>query len=402
MTYASSDLPPIPQPGPANPEDESHVYKHLTTRRTLFFLTTWGFLITNWLVAWIGPLSLPLLALRDSWMALLVLYLVQRKRVVSLLFLLVVGIVGAISVLDADAAASASVITYIYGYRDLFLIVLLVELLSDNAAPTVDSKEIDFFVKVVVVLAMLEVVLQNILGTTLVNTFFNTGSYYSNKGVDINLTNGILGSRIATPLYSPNLLCTLLATYYFFERDAERKGFGRFFAGVASIFTLSKVFLVALFFYVLKKRWKAALIGAIIALVPIYYLLNFYYQEIDSPLLKYHLASLIGHFSAFEKSVAGDIMTLYPDILGSNSIAANWKATEDVGGIESSILVRLSELKAYYLITICYFIYGFIRIRDERKRKVLAFFILVTLVTATSNHPVCYVPLIYALNLKNK
>lgn len=401
MSYASSDAL---SSNPRDPEGISGcdpVRKVLSTRRVLFFLTTWGFLLTNWMVAWAGPLSLVLLAIRDSWMLLLVVYLTQRKRAISLLFLLIIGLIGAVSALDSEGGGS-SVITYIYGYRDLFLIVLLVELLSEDAAPTVASDEIELFVKTVVWFAMLEVVLQNFLGTSLVNTFFNTGSYYSNKGVDINLSNGILGARIATPLYSPNLLCTLLATYYFFERNSERKGFIRFFAGVASIFTLSKVFLVSLFFYVLNKRWKAALLVALVALIPAYYLLTFYYETIDSPLLKYHLASLIGHFSAFEKSVAGDIMTLYPDVLGSNSIAANWKQTEDVGGIESSILVRLSELKAYYLIVVCYFVYAFRKIRDERKRKLLAFFILVTLVTATSNHPVCYVPLIYALSLRNK
>ncbi|MBA6292583.1 hypothetical protein H4J58_09660 [Colwellia sp. MB3u-70] len=370
----------------------------ISLRRLIFFWTTWGYLLTNFLVAWFSSLSMAFMAVRESWMLLLLVLLVFNRSYLSLAFIGVIALYGAAPF--AEGIQGYEVLGFIYGMRDIFLLVLLIELIHSSSDLKVSKNEIFLFIYFVLGIAIADAVTTNVLGMNVLESIFRTSSYYSNKGVDINLSNGLMGERIGAPLYSPNLLCTLLACCFFFDhRIVKGKLFVKAMALIVIAFTMTKVIVFSLGFYLVRSKWKLPTILGLTALFPLYFLLVSYYSTIPLGLLKYHLASILGHFHAFTLAIESNLLSYIPEPLGSNSIAVKiMTAGVNSGpGIESSILARFSELKIYYFIVIAFIIYSFFKIDHDVEKKFLAFFIVLSLLTATSNQPVAFIPALYLL-----
>ncbi|HGS4592127.1 TPA: hypothetical protein ACMDO9_003480 [Vibrio cholerae] len=366
----------------------------------IFYITTWGYLTFNILVAWMPSLDLPLLALRESWMVILVVFLFKTRRSVSLLLIFFISLVGFVPYFSGEF--DIDIIGYFYGFRDIFLLILIVELLKlhDDFFP----KKINVFnfLYIILSVSLLDVVLTNLLGFDIVQKILGVDNYYINKGVDINLSNGILGDRVGAPLFSPNLLCTLLGLVYFFDKRIFcGKLVFKFIALVVSIFTVSKVILVTVGFYFLGKRWLIPIIVSLSSIPIIYVIVNTVYLGLDDGSLKYHFASVIGHLNAFTMAMENNVLSITPDPLGSHSIAMRvMSGGTDVGaGIESSILTRLSELKVFYLLVVFYIFHSLIYIKNNLRRKFLVSFLVISLLTATSNQPVAFMPALFLLRL---
>ena len=98
-------------------------------------------------------------------------------------------------------------------------------------------------------------------------------------------------------------------------------------------------------------------------------------------------------------AIENNLLTFIPEPLGSKSIAISAMA-EGVGpgaGIESSILARFSELKIYYFIVIAFMMYSLFKINHDVEKKFVVFFIVLSVLTATSNQPVAFIPALYLL-----
>jgi len=172
--------------------------KPISIRRLIFFWTTWGYLLTNFLVAWFSGLSLVFIAARESWMLLLLALLVRIRSYPSLAFIGVIALYGAAPLVDG--MKGYEVLGYIYGMRDIFLLVLIIELIRSPADLHVSEKEIFSFIYFVLGIAIIDAITTNVLGMNVVESIFKISSYYSNKGVAINLSNGLMGQRVGAPL----------------------------------------------------------------------------------------------------------------------------------------------------------------------------------------------------------
>ena len=73
------------------------------------------------------------------------------------------------------------------------------------------------------------------------------------------------------------------------------------------------------------------------------------------------------------------------------------QGTDSGAGIESIILARLSELKVYYFIVIAYIIYSLFQLKNNKEEKFITFFVVLSLLTATSNQPVAFIPALFLL-----
>ncbi len=372
--------------------------KPISIWRLIFFWTTWGYLLTNFLVAWFSDLSLVFIAARESWVLLLLALLVRIRSYPSLAFIGVIAIYGAAPFIEG--MKGYEVLGYIYGMRDIILLVLIVELIRSPANLNVSEKEIFSFIYFVLGIAITDAITTNVLGMNIVESIFKVSSYYSNKGVAVNLSNGLMGQRIGTPLYSPNLLCTLLACCFFFDhRVVKGKLFAKAMALIVIAFTATKVVVLSLGFYLLRSRWKLLTILGLVALLPLYFFLVSYYETLPVGFLKYHLASILGHFNAFTLAISNNLLTFIPEPLGSKSIAIKIMAEgiESGAGIESSILARFSELKIYYFIVVAFMMYSLFKINHDVEKKFFVFFIVLSALTATSNQPVAFIPALYLL-----
>lgn len=370
----------------------------ISLRRLIFFVTTWGYVVTNILVAWIGSLSMPLMAIRESWMILLLFFLLLTRSYLALVFLAVICFYGASPFIEG--VQTIQILGFVYGIRDIFLLTMLIELCRFKGSLDVSKNEVFTFIYFVVLVALFDSISTNLLGMNIAENVFRTGDYYANKGVDINLSNGLLGNRIGSPLYSPNLLCTLLACCFFLDhRIVPSKWLVKLFSFVVIVFTMSKVLVFSLAFYVIKTKWKLPVVLGLCSLLPFYILLDSYYSTLPPGILKYHTASLLGHFHAFAMAIENDLFSLVPEPMGSHSIAMQVinEGKDSGAGIESIILARLSELKIYYLFVIAYIFYSLSQMKNNTQEKFITFFVILSLLTATSNQPVAFIPALFLL-----
>lgn len=368
----------------------------MTLEKILLLHVTWGFLILNLLIAWIPPGGLFLIGVRELWMPMVLLLLFRNNCIPSIIFIFFVGSVGGVQL--TQGFGSVDIISYIYGLRDIFLIVLIVEIISGKINISNSRFDVNNFVSIVLILASIDVLVSNIIGLNVYKNIFNLESYYANKGVDIELGFGIFGDRVGLPLYSPNLLCTMLAMYFFFDKRISQRGIRRMVAFIVCVFTATKVLPLTILYYFTARRW---LIASLMFLV--IFSLSFFalYEMVkEEPLLSYHFASVSGHLSSFATASATDVSSLYPSVLGSHSHAVkNMGATSQVSGLmESLLLARVADLKIWSFALLVYFTYAFAVAKSNLARKALFLFILISLLTATSNHPVAWVPALIIMN----
>ncbi|WP_077285849.1 hypothetical protein [Cognaticolwellia aestuarii] len=373
----------------------------LTLRRLIFFVTTWGYVVTNVSVAWFSTLSLPLMAVRESWMILLLILLFMIKSYIAITFLAIIAFYGAAPF--TEGFQSVEILGFVYGMRDIFLLVMLIELCRYKGSLDVTNREVFCFIYFIVFIAIFDALTTNILGMNFTQQVFRTHEYYSNKGVDINLSNGLLGDRLGAPLYSPNLLCTMLACCFFLDhRIVSSKFIVKILSFIVVVFTMSKVIVFSLAFYIIRSKWKIPVILGLLSLFPFYLILDSYYLTLNSGVLRYHVASTLGHFHAFAIAIKNDLLSFIPEPIGSHSIAMQVinEGTDAGAGIESVILARLSELKIYYLFVITYMLYSLYKLENNKEEKFITFFIVLSLLTATSNQPVAFIPALYLLKAR--
>jgi hypothetical protein len=338
------------------------------------------------------------MAIRESWMILLLFFLLLTRSYLALVFLAVICFYGASPFIEG--VQTIQILGFVYGIRDIFLLTMLIELCRFKGDLDVSKNEVFTFIYFIVFVALFDSVTTNVLGMNIAENIFKTSDYYSNKGVDINLSNGLLGDRIGAPLYSPNLLCTLLACCFFLDhRISPSKWLVKLCSFVVIVFTMSKVLVFALAFYVIRTKWKLPVILGLSSLLPFYILLDSYYSTLPPGILKYHTASLLGHFHAFAMAIENDLFSLVPEPMGSHSIAMQVinEGKDSGAGIESIILARLSELKIYYLFVVAYIFYSLSQMKNNTEEKFITFFVILSLLTATSNQPVAFIPALFLL-----
>lgn len=365
----------------------------------LFYMTTWGYFLSGFFVAWIPQISIPSLLIRDSWVFILPIYLIFRKQYITcgiMFFLWIIGLVTLIERFDVPALMCA-----FYGIRDLSLYFLLYSLLNDNSVFSITERSIRFFVLTILILSCVQII-ANIFNVSFFEDIFRTKQYFANKGVESNLTTGILGNRLSVPLYSSALLCTLFSVFYFFDKKIKSNRFERFLGLVASIFTVSKVLPLVLFFKLLGKYWKVLIIFSSVFITAVLVWLNSFRQTLETGFWSYHLASTFKHIRAFAYAAEIGLFQLVPSLIGSHSVLGkNFLGSGDNSyTIESSLLSRVLDLKVFSVVFILFLIWPLFTWKNVVKSRFWAMFLVIMSLTATSNHPIVYVPFIFYINRK--
>lgn len=367
----------------------------MTIEKIFFTHVTWGFLLVNVLIAWIPVGGLLLIGIRELWMPLLVVLLIRNNCIHSLFFLFFIGVIGGVQF--TQEFGGVEIISYFYGMRDILLLILVAEMISGKISITAANFNVNSFVVTVIILALLDVIISSILGVDIYKNLFNLDAYYANKGVEIELGFGILGDRVGLPLYSPNLLCTMLAMLFFFDNRIQQSDSKRLLPLIVCVFTATKVLPLTLFYYFTGRRWLAASLVLLVSFFSSFWVL--YDLVKDEPLLSYHFASVSGHLSSFATTLASDVISFFPSILGAHSHAIkNMGSNEVVSGLmESMLLARVADLKVWSFALIVYIALMFVVAKNDLGRKALFIFILISLLTATSNQPVAWVPALLVL-----
>lgn len=289
----------------------------------------------------------------------------------------------------AHIEAGMNIKILFYGARDILLLCSLVILPKLN----LDLRRSDLiFIQLVILLALINI-FDNMFQLGISEAVFRRADYFTKKGTDSNFGFGIVGERIYYPFYSPNLLSTFFSLVAFALLLKQLSKFKYTLAlTFVNIFTVSKVFIFYVFISLIKRmRLNVSLVLALVffALLMSENLVYLIYNQVENPLVKYHLASVIGHLKAFNV-FSWQNMSLIPEPLGSNSIIAQYiNNQEKTFGIESTILVRLSELRLNLLIFILYICFA--SLKFGKIWQVFNFsFLLLLFLTATSNHPVVF------------
>ena len=333
-------------------------------------------------------------------MPLVLLILIRNQRFASLVLLLFVGAIGMVEFNELFYFESS--VSFLYGLRDVFLIVLVAELASGNIKTDNIDFNLSFFLYTVMFLALCDAVISNILELDFYRGAYNLESYYANKKVEIQLGFGILGDRIGLPLYSPSLLGTMLPMYYFFDKRIALPAGERTVALIVSVFTATKVVPLMIIYYLVGRRWLIATLLGIPLLLVVFAVL--YEFAGDDPFLSTHFSSVLGHLQSFTTALEANVFSFRPDLLGSNSTAIVNLASSggvETGLMESLILARLADLKAWSILLAIYIVYFNFSIKSEFGRKIFFIFVLVSVLTATSNHPIAWVPALVLIYQKH-
>lgn len=359
----------------------------------IFIMCTWGFLFSNLLVAWFPSLSFLLLLLRDSWIFLLLILMVIEKRYVSIYFYFCIIFIGLLPLIyrhDLPAIKTA-----FYGIRDISLYFLIAELLLLSKSLSVKKETIKFFLHFILFIIFLTIAIDLLLAIDLSEALFRTSTYFQSKGVDSNLSSGFFGDRLSVPFYSSALVCTLFSVVYLFQANKIASKKEKVLALFVSILTLSKVLIFVLAFRLMGTKWKRVFAILFLFSVPFLIWLNVYRTNLTDGILSYHLASTFHHIKAFYLAFEVGLLDAYPDLIGSHSVAGKNFLEIDMYTIESSLLTRVLDLKIYSIFFLAYIIYVFIKFRNSFKSKFYFMFLLLMSLTATSNHPIAYIPFIF-------
>lgn len=365
----------------------------MTSLKTLILVyTTACWTVFNIAIAHLPTAALFIIVLRDSWIILCFFYFFKTKQWFELLLLIYILLIGVIT-LAFDNLSLGGLKFTIYGLRDFALILLVMVLLNSRPSTKFEYQFSKNFVLFCCLVALLEIVDLYILKTNTMHQAFALDSYYSNKGVDINLSGGFSGiSRIVLPLYSPNLLGGLLAlsVVYMYRSTSFTN---KLLVVFTSIFTLTKNIVLIFSLYNLLKSRLGILFLIFSSGVVITLLNPDVLALLEDPLIKYHASSVIGHLNAFSIAGTYNLFSFIPTPIGENSIAAAIATnTADSAGIESSILARWSELGLWMLPFLIYLTIKVLSYRSHPKQIFALIFLMLLLFSATNNHPIMYLP----------
>ncbi len=357
----------------------------------LFFIyTTFGFLFINVLIAWVPSASLILLAVRDAWMIIFLIILIKKNETFYVFFLvsyLLLGIIGIVNI----GINSSSIIVYVYGARDLFLIVMFFYFLKQEEL-SFKVSHVWFFVYFVLVLSMLEIIAFYAgIGSTYRNVF-QIEQYFLSKGIISNLNGGLLGVRLSIPFYSPALVCSLFSLLIFIKTSAFKK----ILYLIVSFYTSSKILMVVLLFKLSRKLAIFILPSIGGGLFVLSQLLPQVIAEYPNSIYSFHAASILDHINALN-FFNGEFFSLVPKLLGESSIASlQILGKSDIDGPESLLIARLLDFKLLSIGLVLLFIKELLNSEFQHKIYIMLFCTII-MFSSLSNHPVAYLPFLLLL-----
>lgn len=366
----------------------------LNIYKLIFFHLTWFFVFSNFLIAWFSPISLVVQTLRDSWIIYPFILAIRRKNF-SLLILLYTLFLG-LFLLSMNFSL-INLKLFLYSTRDYILIILVAQLLIVDFK--FNNKYVLNFIHFIILFSFGSLIIQ-IFRPELTDFIFKKNEYFSNKGVSSNLGFGLFGERALHPFYSPNLLGEFIFFTYFTIKYSKKKQIKyKFIAFIVGVFTLSKSIFVNFLFRFFRKKPLLPLMLIVLISVLFPLMLGYLYSHNIDFFLINHLYSIIGHLNAF--SSIDKYFEIYPTFFGEASVLNNVLNGIVQPGVESTLLSRLYEIKFIFSIPILgYIIYTIYCLKRNKKILFLCFIALLTL-TATANHPVIIIPLIYIINEKS-
>jgi hypothetical protein len=357
--------------------------KTILLEKILFYQVSYVFLVSNILIAHLGSgLSLPILAIRDSWMLTLAILIIIRVDLIGI-FLLSSGIL--FGVLPIFAGNQFIPLIFLHGLRDLFLIVFVFYILRGSSfrANRVSFK---IFSLIVISLSALQLAFQ-IFGFGEYDEFlFRTSEYFAAKGVESNVEGGIFGVRLTAPFYSASILATFLV---FLTLIPSMRASSKILIISFSMFTVSKVIPLALYFLALKNKYIVAAFLLIIALTNFPFLLSEFISNSEPSIITFHAASVMDRFNYFS-SMSELSSPYYNQMLGSGSVAAAVLMNGDPSSAPESILIARVVEYGYFSfflflpILLMYFAF------EKRFRYLFITFLFIILLSGLSNHPICY------------
>lgn len=339
-----------------------------------------------------NSLSLALIGLRDSWLFGLIILLFLKKQWEYLVFFYLSALLGLLPILWSISDFSLSI--YLYGLRDIGLILFIFCIVNNKIESS--PKIIRATAIVIIFGALLQIIVQLLLGDEIFQSISNANNYFSNKGIESNLKGGFFGDRIYYPLYSSSLVGTFLSIYFF----TKKKIFVKVTILIIAVLTLSKAILVLFFFYFLKNDIRTRVVILICLLT---FLLPPLIQKLlltlEPSILSFHLASILDRFNAF--NYLDELLFKLPDYLGFNSVAGYVLSGRDASlAPESLIIARLLDYKQFTFFIIIASFPIFHKMSKYQLNTISPIFFLL-LFSSLSNHPIAFLPLIL-LSKKNR
>lgn len=345
---------------------------------------TFGYVISNFLLAFSGLNPILILLLRDGWIILFTLVLFEKSKVVFIILILT-AIFGLVPIFWTNNGYLA--ITYFYGLRDLYLFGFVFYTMQVGIYFRKFNLIIVFF-RFVLLMALLQIAFD--FADMSLSSILRTEDYFMKKGVSSELGFGFFGDRLSVPFYSPNILGNSLVSFYFFsDKSFLFNRFEKILVMGIVLLTLSKILLLFIFVRTFKRR---AIFVALVSIIALIIFLPSMINLIDNPLLTYHMNSVAGHLISFNTFNNFIFTSDFLNLLGSNSTyVLNLTNTHTGEIIESTLLSRLLDLKVFMIPFVVLFVVWLKRF--EREDSFFTFFILTMLTTATSNQPVCWIRL---------
>ncbi len=357
--------------------------KTIVLEKILFYQVSYVFLISNILIAHLGGgLSLPILAIRDSWILTLFILIIKRADLISI-FLLGSGILFGVSPIFAGDQFIPLI--FLYGLRDLFLIVFVFYILRGSSF-RVNWVSFKFFSLIIICLSAFQLAFQ-ILGFGEYDEFlFRTSEYFAAKGVESNVEGGIFGVRLTAPFYSASILATFLV---FLINIHSVKAKIKIIILFVSMLTVSKVIPLALYFLALKNKHILAAFLLIIALTTFPFLLGEIISNSEPSIITFHAASIMDRFNSI--SIMSEISSpYYTKMLGSGSVVAAVLMSGDPSSAPESILIaRVVEYGFFSFFLFLPILLMYFAIEKRLKYLFIAFLFIIFL-SGLSNHPICY------------
>ena len=357
----------------------------------LIYHVTFGYLLIAILTAHFPDLGTPLTAIRDVWIVLVLSLFVLHRQTNSLFFVLLSVLFGLVGSLDS--ALPFNLLVFLYGLRDVIFLATVVFLLRLEARHFFQIGGMKFFVLICAAFSFLEILLQWSGLNAVAEEIFATYDYFSAKGIESNISGGLLGARVTAPLYSASLIATLYANYALFLRSnfVLRAAFF-----LISLPTLSKVVPVIAYFGMFRRF---PLISALVAFGAVF----FSYQillglslSLSASLYSHHVTSILDRYNAFFM-FPGFESLIFPLPLGYSSIAGHvLNGLNSADAPESLLLARVYDLGIWASLSALFFFLSARRISGRYLAFFLCFLFL-QLFSSLSNHLVAFVPVIVLL-----
>lgn len=332
-----------------------------------------------------NSLSLVLIGLRDSWLFGLLILLALKREWGYIAFFYISALLGLLPILWSISDFSLSI--YLYGLRDIGLILFIFCIVTNKIESS--PRILQATAIVIIFGALLQIIVQLLLGDEVFQSISNANNYFSNKGIESNLKGGFFGDRIYYPLYSSSLVGTFLSIYFF----TTKRIFNKVIVFIVAVLTLSKAILVLFFFYLLKNNIRTRVVILICLLT---FLLPPLLQKlllaVEPSILSFHLASILDRFNAF--NYLDELFFKLPDYLGYNSVAGYVLSGRDASlAPESMLISRLLDYKQFAIIIILASFPIMHKMKKYQLNTVSPIFFLL-LFSSLSNHPIAFLPLI--------